>query len=591
MLKISQSKLIISIYAKHALKYKKQIWIVYPTMAIAQLLEDFLQPLIISFVLTNLASGNIDKLRASNLPLIFFGILFTEYGGHLLWNKVIIPIFWRTQDRIMKDLNMTAFNHLQNMSSKFFSDRFAGSLVSQVNKFVGSFERLTDALTWNVYKLVISLIATTIILLPKAPLLSLAILVISIVYTPVVWFYRKRQLPYNTAWSIAETSRTGQLADAISNVMAVKSFSGEKHEQKRMQSKVDDVHEKSIDTMRITMKQELVTGGIQRSLNQVVIVVSVLLAINGVIDVGLIYLALTFTIAIMRRLWDLNNTFRTLTRVFGDASEMAEILQIEPDVKDPAKPKKLNLKETTIRFDNIEFAHEEDAKPLFKNLSLEIKPGEKIGLVGLSGGGKTTITKLLMRFMDIQKGKITIGDQDISKVTQSELRKAIAYVPQEPQLFHRTLSENIAYGKSKTDQKLIEKVSKLAHAHEFIKELPDKYQTLVGERGVKLSGGQRQRVAIARAMIKDAPILVLDEATSALDSESEVLIQDALWKLMEGRTAIVIAHRLSTIQKMDRIIVLDDGKIIEQGTHHQLVKHGGKYAELWGHQSGGFIED
>lgn len=560
-------------------------------MVLAQVVEDFIQPLIISYILTSLASGNLDQLKNNNLPLILLALAFTEVFGHIMWNRFIIPIFWRTQDMIMRDLNMTAFDHLQLMSARFFGDRFAGSLVSQVNKFVGSFERLTDALTWNVFKLLVSLVATTVILFPKAPQISIAILVISSIYAPLVWRYRKKQLPFNQAWAAAETDRTGQLADAISNIMAVKAFAGENIEQTRMQKKVDAVHDRSIDTMKLNMRQEFVTGSIQRSINVSVIVISVLLAINGSIDVGVIYLALTFGMQIMRRLWDLNNTFRTMTRVFGDAHDMAEILEIKPEIVDNPDAKKLVVADAHVDFSNVTFAHEKNAESLFKKLNLHIDSGEKIGLVGHSGGGKTTITKLLMRFMDIQDGSIKIDDQDIAGVAQEDLRSHIAYVPQEPILFHRTLAENIAYGSPRATQEQIEHVAKLAHAHEFIKDLPLGYKTMVGERGVKLSGGQRQRIVIARAMIKDAHILVLDEATSALDSESEVLIQKALWKLMEGKTAIVIAHRLSTIQKMDRIVVLHEGKIVEEGTHKQLVAKKGQYAELWAHQSGGFLED
>lgn len=589
---MSTNSKILKIYWQHARKYKKQIWIIYPLMVVAQLAEDVFAPLLISSVLTNIATGNTAALTDEKIWLVFGAIVALEATGHLLWNY-IVRVFWRTQDSVMRDLNLTVFGHLQKMSFKFFADRFAGSLVNQTNKFVGSFERLTDPLTWNVFRLLVSLVFTTIILMPKAPIVAIAILLISAIYTPVVWYVRKKQVTYTRRWAEAETRRTGQLADTISNIIAVKSFSNEEVEFRRMQDRANEVHASSLDTMRVNMAQELVTGAIQRSINIAVIILSVLLAVNGQIEVGVIYLSLNFTTGILRRLWDLNNTFRSLIRVFGDASDMAQILDIDPEIADPTNPKKFALKSARVTFKDVSFryADDNDDNYLFKDLNIDIKSGQKIGLVGHSGSGKTTITKLLLRFMDIQSGQILIDGQDISKVSQTEFRKAISYVPQEPLLFHRSLRDNIGYGKLDATEEEIIGASKQANAHEFVENLVDGYSTLVGERGIKLSGGQKQRVAIARAMIKDAPILVLDEATSALDSESEQLIQDALWKLMKGRTAIVIAHRLSTIQKMDRIIVMDHGKIVEDGSHAELIKNGGKYAELWAHQSGGFIEE
>ena len=245
----------------------------------------------------------------------------------------------------------------------------------------------------------------------------------------------------------------------------------------------------------------------------------------------------------------------------------------------------------SVDFKGVTFAHQDNTTELFSDFSLHIKSGERVGLVGLSGSGKTTLARLILRFSDIEQGSINIDGQNIADVSQESLRKNIAYVPQEPMLFHRTLRENIAYGRPDASEAEIMGAVEKSNSLEFIASLPNGIDTIVGERGVKSSGGQRQRVAIARAILKDAPILILDEATSALDSQSEKLIQDALVKLMKGRTSIVIAHRLSTIAKLDRIIVLSDGKITEQGTHGELLKQHGTYANLWSHQSGGFIEE
>ena len=238
----------------------------------------------------------------------------------------------------------------------------------------------------------------------------------------------------------------------------------------------------------------------------------------------------------------------------------------------------------------MRFRHAAHRVPIFDGFSLQIEPGTKVGLVGRSGGGKTTLTRLLLRFADIEHGEITVGGQRIDCVPQAALRAVIGYVPQDPSMFHRTIADNIRVGRPSATDAEVRHAAKLAHASEFIEVLPSGYQTVVGERGVKLSGGQRQRIAIARAILKNAPILILDEATSSLDSESEAVIQQALWTLMADRTAIVIAHRLSTIRKMDQLIVLERGRIIEKGSHDALLAQGGLYASLWAHQSGGFLE-
>jgi ATP-binding cassette subfamily B protein len=309
------------------------------------------------------------------------------------------------------------------------------------------------------------------------------------------------------------------------------------------------------------------------------------------ISIGTMILMLTYSLNLFNQLWHVNGMARSYNRIYGDALPMAEILQNAIIIKDPSEPDTPRINQVEIKLNAVNYKYSEDNDLLFDNYNLHILPGQRVGLVGHSGSGKTTLTNLLLRFNDINGGEITIDGQNIQSIRQEDLRANIAYVPQQPLLFHRSLEENIAYGRPGASKADIKKAADKANATEFIDKLSHGYDTLVGERGVKLSGGQRQRIAIARAILKDAPILILDEATSALDSESEALIQEALWKLMEGRTALVIAHRLSTIQEMDRIVVMDKGRIVEDGSHADLLKKKGVYAKLWSHQSGGFIED
>jgi ATP-binding cassette subfamily B protein len=390
-----------------------------------------------------------------------------------------------------------------------------------------------------------------------------------------------------------KTKLSGQLADSITNIMAVK---GNAHEELE-RSRYDVLNRKSLsatnDLMVASTKRDIGFGIVIVALSGLAFIVLVGGQQWFAVQIGTLVLAITYSTQILNQLWGFNNILRATSRAFGDAYEMTNILQEAHSVVDAPRAKKLKLNKGKIEFKNVAFRHA-DARPddmLFKDLSFIIKAGEQVGFVGPSGSGKTTLTRLLLRFTDIQSGEISFDGQSIAKVTQQSLRDSVAYVPQEPLLFHRSIRENIAYGKPNASEEEIIKAAKQAHAWEFVKKMPDGLETIVGERGVKLSGGQRQRIAIARAIIKDAPILVLDEATSALDSESETLIQDALGKLMKGRTSIVIAHRLSTIAKLDRIVVLADGEIVEQGTHDQLVLAKGSYSKLWKHQSGGFIEE
>jgi ATP-binding cassette, subfamily B, bacterial len=314
---------------------------------------------------------------------------------------------------------------------------------------------------------------------------------------------------------------------------------------------------------------------------------------TGQISIALVALVQLYVIRLIYVTIDSADMIKEYEQIMSMAYETVATMLVPSTVNDPSKPRRLRSETVKdIEFLNVSYHYPEAAEGAYavKDFSLRVKRGEKIGLVGYSGGGKTTLTKLLLRFMDVDTGRITLDGDDIRELKQAELRSMIAYVPQEPLLFHRSIRENILYAKPDASRKTLDIVAKTAYVKEFVKELPKGYDSMVGERGVKLSGGQRQRVAIARALLKDAPILILDEATSALDSQSEQYIQKALWELMKNRTAIVIAHRLSTIQRLDRIVVMDRGKIAQIGTHQELLKDKkGIYARLWSHQSGGYL--
>ena len=302
---------------------------------------------------------------------------------------------------------------------------------------------------------------------------------------------------------------------------------------------------------------------------------------------GTLVVMFTYTYNLTNQFNFINAGLQKFNRAFGDASGMTAVLDEPRLVADAPDAADLAVTRGDIDFAGIGFSYEDGSATtrVFEDFNLQIPAGQRIGLVGMSGSGKTTLTKLLLRLSDIQEGTITVDGQDISQITQQSLRRQIAYVPQEPLLFHRSIAENIAYGRPDATMEQIREAAQQANALEFIEQLPQGFETVTGERGVKLSGGQRQRIAIARAMLADCPVLVLDEATSALDSESEHLVQDALSKLMAGRTAIVVAHRLSTVASLDRIVVLSNGRIVEDGPHAELVEYGGAYAHLWARQT------
>ena len=590
------TKDILALYWKAAWRYKGGVIATLIFLPLAMLANSYLPALVATHVLERLSSGDFtpnDIWGSFGRDILLFAGLAIS-GAVILWRLVGYSI-WTLEIKVQQDLHDRMFKHLLTLDTNFHSNRFGGALVSQASKFASAYIRVQDTVVFEFVPLALSLAFTSIILWPRMPQFVLVLWGISAIFIVSTIFISRAVRKYNEAEAEASNKITARLADAVANIAAIKSFSASKSER----GSYNHTTARWADAERAIMRSTLLRQTWYSSVTVTLAISSLILSVVAVVvfhaDVSNVFLAYTYSNIIGQGLWEFSSqAMRTWTHALGDAKAMAEVLQVTPAVADPAKPASVQIKQGDIAFTDVSFTHADTkaGDTLFKDFNLRIAAGQKIGLVGHSGSGKTTLTRLLLRFSDIQKGAITIDGQDIASISQDDLRRHIAYVPQEPLLFHRSLRENIAYGKPDATDAEIREAARKAHAAEFIDKLPDSYNTIVGERGVKLSGGQRQRIAIARAILKDAPILVLDEATSALDSESERLIQAALWELMKGRTAIVIAHRLSTIQRMDAIVVLENGTIREQGTHAELLKKkNGVYAELWAHQSGGFIEE
>ncbi len=523
-----------------------------------------------------------DLLFAATLYVLFL------LAAKALWRvSGFAGMRWSNGSRATARQTLTSYVTLH--SRAYFSNRFAGSIVNKISHATAGMHEIVEQILWEFLELFVSVIASFIIAYIVSPPIALIFFLWVFVVSMLNAYFIRKRVPLSAYVQRLDTELTGMTVDLLSNITAMQEYARRSFEMRRLEGKIEKRRQAGIRNWTYGEKILVLNNILQFIFGGTMIFVAVWLMHSGTISLGDIVLVISIIFRIEGQLQSLGSNLNKVSNTWGEIQEsLTEI--IEPhEIPDRIDAIELSVSKGEIRFVDVDFSY--SGIPVFEKLSLTIAPGERVGIVGRSGAGKSTFMRLLLHHHDLNGGMVAIDGTDIALVKQDTLRGAISVVPQEPLLFHRSISQNIAYGRPESSQEEIEEAARLAQADEFIKRLSEGYESLVGERGVKLSGGERQRIAIARAILKNAPILLMDEATASLDSESEVAIQNALRELMKGKTVIAIAHRLSTLREMDRIIVMDRGKIVEEGTHEELVKAGGTYSELWNHQAGGFLQD
>lgn len=580
-----------SVFGYTLAHWRKQPWRIgtIVLLSLAGALADVLTPYFAGRLVNALAAGAHDKAAAFDTALTAFAALIAlGIAAALLRYLMFLDIIALTL-RMMSEIAASAFHRVQRFSSDWHANSFAGSTVRKITRGMWALDLLNDTLLIGLLPSLAMLVGATVLLGMHWPAMGAVVGVGALVYIAVTaWLSVGFVAPAARLGNAWDTRMGGALADAVTCNSVVKAFGAELREEARLSRVVGKWRNRT----RRAWLRGTANGGAQNAMlaamQAAMLGAALLLWMRDEASVGDITFALTMFLVLQGYLRDVGMLVRNLQRSVNDMEELVALEKQPLGIDDKPNAPAISIERGEIRFEHVTFRYDAHAVPLYADFSMRIAPGERIGLIGHSGSGKTTFIKLIQRLYDVQSGAILIDGQDIAQVRQASLRAQIAIVQQEPLLFHRTLSENIAYARPGATRAEIERAARLANAHEFIAALPNGYETLVGERGVKLSGGERQRVAIARAFLADAPILIFDEATSSLDSESEALIQQAMERLMVGRTTIVIAHRLSTVRALDRLLVLDRGRIVEQGDHETLVRREhGIYRRLFERQAGG----
>ena len=546
-------------------------------------------------VLTPLYAGNLvsavsgdNTAGALNAALVAFGVLIALGLLSVIIRQWGFMVLIRFTLKMMSESTRNAFHRVQRFSTDWHANSFAGSTVRKITRGMNGIDVLNDTLIIMLFPSLVMLVGTSILLGAIWPWMGVVIGIGSLLYIGITVALSVGYVsPIATIANMWDTRLGGALADAISCNVVVKGFGGEAREEERLRHVVDKWQSRTGLTWRRGTLNGAFQGATLIVLRTAIIGVGILLWQQGLAKAGDIALVLTSFFVLQGYLRDIGQYVRNLQRAVNDMEELVEIGSQPLGIEDKLEAQPYPITEGRVEFDRVTFHYGAHVKPLYRDFSVTIPAGQRVGLVGHSGSGKTTFVKLIQRLYDVTGGHLLIDGRDVREFSQASLRSQIAIVQQEPILFHRSLAENIAYGRPGATMEEIRFAAMLANADAFIARLPKGYGTMVGERGVKLSGGERQRVAIARAFLADAPILVMDEATSSLDSESEHLVQEAMERLMAGRTSIVIAHRLSTVRSMDRILVFDKGRIAEEGTHASLAAAGGIYASLFERQAFG----
>lgn len=568
--------------------HKFSLWLTVVSMSLSNVVDAII-PVYFKWFFNELSSGQSQEVIVKNL----LGIL-----GIITLLSLVTWVLWRVaafgsnflESITMNDLSKRCFDYLHKHSYAYFSNSFTGSIVKKAKSFVSSFEVLSDQLFYELIPAIVKIAVITIVLTKVNLFLGLGMMGWTLMFLTINWLFTKHKVQYDIESSKAETATSSFLADTVTNNTNIKLFNGYRKEFLGYSELLGNLHKIRLFSWNLATKFYALQSFLLLVLEMGIFYFAIKLWNRNILTVGDFVLIQSYIIEVIMMVWDFGRVISRIYEHLAEAEEMTIVLNTPHEIVDDQYASDLEVKLGRIKFDGVDFAYEE-GKEVVKDFDLEIDPGQTVALVGLSGSGKSTLMKLVLRLHDVQRGKILIDGQDISKVTQESLRNQISLVPQDPILFHRSLMENIRYGRFDTSDNEVIEASKLAHCDEFITKLKRGYETFVGERGIKLSGGERQRVAIARAILRNSPILILDEATSSLDSESEKYIQEALDNLTKDKTVIVIAHRLSTIKRVDRIVVLDKGKIVEDGNHSELIKKNkGIYKQLWDIQIGGFIK-